>query len=397
MKIAAIDLLTLNLPPLASPTPPRPIKKPARGLPLPIHAYPEFARTSPRHPGDVVGELWVRIVAEDGTFGLGHTHWSEFAAPVVRFAFEPLLVGRDCLAIEFLNDLMWRTAQRFGPAGISSLAMGAVDMALWDLKGKLLGVPVYSLIGGPCRTSVEYYVTTKDLDWGMELGFKAFKIPNTALYLDGTEGINRLEESVAEAREKVGPDADLMINPVMSYNVEYAIRVMERLLPYRLRWFEEPLMPYDTDGLVRLKRAVPTLPIATGEDHKGRHAFRELIDRRCVDVLQPDLRWSGGLSEVLKIYTLGEAAGLQTIVHGGGMMAAGQHFAFAMPESPLTEWIVSSPAGVPLEEVSRIPGLPIPKDGRVVPSNAPGFGYELRPEHFQPWTSGAPSGNARAN
>jgi L-rhamnonate dehydratase len=79
------------------------------------------------------------------------------------------------------------------------------------------------------------------------------------------------------------------------------------------------------------------------------------------------------------------------------MMASGQHFAYAMPESPMTEWIVASPPGVPLSEVVRIPGMPIPKDGRVVPSDAPGFGYELRPEHFLPFTPGAPINMERAN
>jgi L-rhamnonate dehydratase len=243
MKIVSIDVLTLKLPPLAAPTPPRAGARGGAAVPLPLHIYPEFERTRGAHPGDVEGELWVRVVAEDGTFGLGHTHWGEFSAPVVRHAFAPLLNGRDCFAIEFLNDLMWRSAQRFGATGIAALARSAIDIALWDLKGKLLGVPVYSLIGGPCRPAVEYYASTHDLDWAMELGFTAFKIPNSASYADGTAGINRLEDEVAEARRKVGPDADLMINPVMSFNVDYAIRVMERLLPYRLRWFEEPLMP----------------------------------------------------------------------------------------------------------------------------------------------------------
>ena len=122
-------------------------------------------------------------------------------------------------------------------------ALSAVDFALWDLKGKLLGVPVYSLIGGPCREALECYCTSDDLDWSMELGFRAFKISNPVHYEEGTEGINRLEEKVAKARETVGPDADLMLNPVMSYNVEFAARVMERLQPYRLRWIEEPLVP----------------------------------------------------------------------------------------------------------------------------------------------------------
>src|SRR5690606_24779529 len=185
----------------------------------------------------------------------------------------------------------------------------------WDLKGKLLKMPVYSLIGGPCRDAITCYCTSDDLDWTMELGFQAFKISNPVHYEEGTEGINRLEEKVAKARETVGPNADLMLNPVMSFNVDFAVRLMERLLPYRLRWIEEPLMPHDVDGLAQLKQAVPTLPIATGEDHHDRHAFREMTDRRCVDVLQPDLRWGGGLSEALKVYTIAEAAGLSTFLH----------------------------------------------------------------------------------
>lgn len=130
---------------------------------------------------------------------------------------------------------------------------------------------------------------------------------------------------------------------------------------------------------------MPTLPIATGEDHRGRHEFRELIERRCVDVLQPDIRWAGGLSETLKIYTLGEAAGIQTIVHSGGSMAAGQHFALAMPESPLAEWVMFSPAGVPLSEVSRVPGVPVPVDGFVTPIDRPRLGYEFESTSFTSW------------
>lgn len=385
MKIKSIEALRLNLPPLRTPTSPRPGARPSPAVPLPIHIYPEFSRKRGQHPGDVLGEMWVRVTAEDGSCGYGHTHWGNFAAPVIRDCFEPLLIGRECMAIEFLNDLMWRASQRFGSTGITSLAQSAIDVALWDLKGKLLEAPVYSLLGGPCRDELQYYVTTSNLDWAMELGFTAFKIANTALHTEGTAGINRLEDHVAAAREKVGADADLMINPVMSFNVDYAIRAMERLLPYRLRWFEEPLMPWDTNGLVELKRAVPTLPLATGEDHRGRHAFRELIELRSVNVLQPDIRWTGGLSETVKIYTLGEVAGIQTIVHGGGGMAAGQHFGLAMPELPLVEWVMFSPAGVPLSEVARVPGVPTPVNGCLKPSDAPGLGYELQETDFLPW------------
>ncbi|WP_175597290.1 enolase C-terminal domain-like protein [Peristeroidobacter soli] len=356
------------------------------GVPFPIHKYPEFGRTPATTPGEVSGEMWVRVTAENGEWGLGHTHWGDYAAPLVDKFFGPLLVGRDCFAIELLNDLMWRSAQRFGATGVASLARSAIDLALWDLKGKVLAQPVYRLLGGPCRSTLDCYVTAGNLEWARELGFKAFKMRNSAHYDDGIEGINRLEEQVAKARELVGPDADLMLNPVMSFNVEYAIRVMERLRPYRLRWVEEPLMPYDTEGLVRLKQAVPTLPIATGEDHHGRHAFRELVERRCADVLQPDIRWAGGLSEVMKIYTIAEAAGIATIPHGGGGMPAGQHFAAATAESTLVEYVLRSPPGVSLQDANRIPGMPVPRDGKLVVSDAPGFGMEFLPEDFAPWS-----------
>src|SRR5690606_38084979 len=108
----------------------------------------------------------------DGTFGLGSCSFGEATATIVDYIFAPLLEGRDCFATEFLNDLMWRATQRLGSAGHSAVAQSAIDLALWDLKGKLLGLPVYRLLGGPCRESIPLYATGDDLDWGLELGFK---------------------------------------------------------------------------------------------------------------------------------------------------------------------------------------------------------------------------------
>ena len=388
MKIQSIELCKLELPaPTQRTTPRRASYNQTSKRAFPINKYPEFPRQLRKIPGEVANECWIKVTAEDGTWGAGVCHWGPLIAPLVREHYAPLLVGRDCFAIEFLNDLMWRSTQRFGGTGLAMVARSGIDLALWDLKGKLLGVPVYSLIGGPCRPHIDCYCTSDDLDWSMELGFKAFKISNPVFHEEGTEGLQRIVEKVAKARETVGATADLMYNPVMSFNVEFAARLMERLLPYNLRWIEEPLMPHDTDGLAQLKRAVPSLPIATGEDHKGRYAFRELVDRRCVDVLQPELRWGGGLSEALKIYTLGEAAGLTTIPHSGAGLPFGQHFHFAMPEASLAEFWLASDPGVPLEEAAKIPGVAVPRDGKLIPSDAPGFGMDIKPEWLVPaWT-----------
>ncbi len=382
MRIRSIEVLRQK-PAAPIEVPPRPARKLPGGVPFPIHRHAEFARTPTTTPGEVSGEFWVRITAENGETGLGHSHWGDLAAPAVRF-FATLIAERDCFATELLTDLMWRSAQRFGANGIASLARSAIDLALWDLKGKLLGQPVYRLLGGPVRPHLDCYFTGADIEWGMELGFTAFKMRNSAHHVDGLVGLNKLEDEVAAVRELVGRDAELMLNPVMSFSRDYAVRVAERLTPYRLRWIEEPLMPHDIDGLVALRRATAT-PIATGEDHHGRHAFRELVERGAADVIQPDLRWAGGLTEALKIHAIGEAAGVPTSAHGGGGMPAGQHFSFALLETEPCEFVVRSPAGVALDQAKRIPGMAIPVNGRIVPSDAPGFGYELGAADFLPW------------
>ena len=385
MKLKTLRTVKLSLPPRPPTTPARrPTWNATAPRSLPINYYPEFGRLPRQMPGMGGGAVWVQALAEDGTWGLGQCAFGAPTAAIVELIYKPLLEGRDCLATEFLNDLMWRAVQRVGHAGHAAVAQSGVDLALWDLKGKLLGQPVYRLLGGPSRERLELYATGDDLDWAMELGFTAFKLTNPVHYREGLEGLNRLEEKVAAARETIGPDAELMINPVMSYNVEYAIQVAERLRPYRLRWLEEPLIPTDLEGHEALKRAVPWMPIATGEDHHGRHAFRQLVERRCVDIVQPDLGWSGGLSEAVKIYTIAEAAGLPTVPHGGANAAWGQHLSLALPEVPMAEFWLGSDPGVPLEEVPRLPGVPVPRNGVLVPSDAPGFGLEILQEWIAP-------------
>ncbi len=243
MKITSIKTVKLNIPR----TPPK--TKPWRDTwnktsprSLPINYYPEFSRLPGEMPGMGGGEVWVRVIVEDGTWGLGSCSFGEMTASVIDNVYTPLLEGRDCLATEYLNDLMWRAAQRLGGAGHATVARSAVDLALWDLKGKLLDLPVYRLLGGPCREAIELYATGDDLDWAMELGFRRFKLTNPIHYREGQEGLNRLEAKVADAREQVGPDAELMLNAVMSYNVEYAVQVAETLQPFRMRWLEEPLI-----------------------------------------------------------------------------------------------------------------------------------------------------------
>jgi len=347
--------------------------------------YPEFSSLPGEMPGGGLGPVWVKVTAEDGSWGLGQCAFGEPVAAFVNTVIAPILEGRDCLAIEHLNDLILRVSQRYGTSGTASTAMGGVDLALWDLKGKIYNIPVYSLLGGPVRDSITCYATGDDLDWAQELGFTKFKITNPSHYSEGDAGIRAVVEHVAQARERVGADRDLMINPVMSYNVEFALRLLEQLRPYNLRWFEEPLAPTDTEGLAHLRRSAPWVAIATGEDHHGRHAFLDLVEKRAVDILQPDFSWGGGMTEAWKTHIIGEAAGIATIPHGGAMTPFGQHFAMAATESPMAEYWLGTDPGVPLEEGVRIPGTPVPVNGQLVASSAHGFGMEFEPGDISDW------------
>ena len=194
MKIKEIRVVQVNIPHVPPTTAPRrPSWNNTAPRQLPINKYAEFSNLPSDMPGIGGGEVWVQITAEDGTWGLGSCGFGETTAVVIDYVFAPLLQGRDCLAIEFLNDLMQRSVQRLGTAGHATVAQSAVDLALWDLKGKLLGLPVYSLLGGPCRENILLYATGDDLDWAQELGFQHFKITNPAHYDMGTKGLNIVE------------------------------------------------------------------------------------------------------------------------------------------------------------------------------------------------------------
>lgn len=318
------------------------------------------------------------VTAEDGTFGFGV---SAFAAPVVRIIndhFAPHLEGENCMATEKAFDVMSRISSVFGAYGMGSFAISAVDLALWDLKGKLLGRPVYELLGGPQKESITCYATGFDVEWYLELGFKAVKLPMQYSPVDGLEGIRKTEDQVVAARKLMGEDAEIMLDCWMALDVEYTVRLAEALRPYRLKWIEDYLMPEDLEGFAQVRERLPWSGLASGEHWYLPQTFSTAIQKKYVDILQPDLLWAGGISCGVRICHMAEAAGLSVITHGGMNWPYGQHLAYAMPAIPWGERSggVSSP-GVKLEDMVAIPGTQVIKDGSLIPSDAPGFGQDI--------------------
>jgi L-rhamnonate dehydratase len=327
---------------------------------------------------------YVQAIAEDGTWGLGPLWPARPLQPVVEHLSQHV-ARMDCMAVEGVADLMFRLTKPYGTPGLASYAISAVDAALWDLKGKLLAKPVYSLLGGPVRDRIPCYCTGNDYDWYKELGFRAFKLACPYGPADGAEGIRRNEDLVARARAAVGDDCELMLDCWMAFDVEYAVGLAETLRPYRLKWLEECLVPEDLDGHVQLRQRLPWQALATGEHWYTHYIFQWAIRHRVVEILQPDVLWCGGVSTLQKIAAAADTAGIRVILHGGGNTVYGQHVTYASSAIPWLECFVGTAPGIPLEESWGLPGQAIPRDGWLVPSDAPGFGLEVRAEDIMPY------------
>lgn len=382
MKIKDVRVVEITLNPKPT-TPPRTQSK-ARTYRLnrPIDRY----RTSDdKH---ISGANWRRpaciVTAEDGTWGFGISLYGGPVSRIISDHFAPQLVGENCMSTEKLWDMMVRSSAAFGATGLTSYAISAVDCALWDLKGKILNRPVYELLGGPQKEKIFCYASGFDQEWYMELGFKATKLFTPYGPEDGIEGLRKLEELVANTREVIGDNVELMLDAWTNFDVEYTVRVCETMQPYRLKWMEDYISADDLEGYKSVRQRLPWQTLATGEHWYLPTVFAAAAGQRLVDIFQPDVLWCGGITAAIKICHIAEANGISVITHAGMNYPYGQHLAYATPAITWGERSegVSAP-GVPLEEMVKLPGTAVIKDGYLVPSDAPGFGLEINEEWIE--------------
>lgn len=287
------------------------------------------------------------IETDNGLQGVGEALYlgpATVAAQVIRELFGPLLLGKDPLDTSVLWDLMYDWSRDGGQKGLPIAALSAIDIALWDIKGKALGVPVYKLLGGAYRRRARVYATglyepqnVPSVEAALveeALGYKAAGFAGMKLKVG--YGVDRDLGHVKAIRRAIGDDLYLMIDANHAYNASEAIRLARAIEPYNVHWFEEPVPPEDLDGYLEVKRHSPML-IAGGECEYTRYGFREVINRRAVDILQPDLCAVGGFSEMQKIIGMASAANLAVVPHvwgtNVGLAAALQLFA-ALPHFP---------------------------------------------------------------
>lgn len=383
MRIKEIRCVQVHLP--EGPTPVEPTRPPwttHAEVANPMSKFPRFKRHRSSWLPDWPA-VWVQAIAEDGAWGLGLTSFGRPVTAIIEDHFAPRLVGEECLAIEKCWDMMFRLSKPYGTVGLASAAMSGVDLALWDLAGKLQDRPVYELLGGPARETIFAYATGNDVDWQVEAGFQAVKLACPYGPADGLKGLDENERFVAEARNTVGDQVEIMLDCYMAFDVEYTVRLAERLRPYRLKWIEEYLIPEDLEGHRTVRERLPNETLATGEHMYTPFPFGYLAHHRAVDILQPDIHWVGGLTACRRICALAEAAGLTVILHGGGLNQFGLHLTAAMPNTPWAEYW-GLPPGVPPNAITTPWGRAIPQESRIFPTLGSGFGLEIQESWLSP-------------
>ncbi len=323
----------------------------------------------------LTGEILVKIETDVGITGYGLGGGGGAAVYIIEHHLRDLLAGANALNVELLWEQMYASTSFYGRRGVVIMAMSGIDLALWDIAGKHAGKPVYELLGGAVKKKIPAYYTGNDLKKGMKLGFHAFKVSIAAGLAEGREGMKRNLARLAAVRQAIGDDARLMIDCLARWNVDYTLEFAERAADLKLDWIEEPLYPDDLDGYRRLCREVRGTRIACGEHEYTRYGFRELIRNQATHILQPDLTWSGGLTEGRRIAAMGAAHGLPVIPHRGGS-PYGLALIAASNNCPLAE---SFGTGESDERLWR-PFTARFENGYYYLSARPGFGVELRPE-----------------
>ena len=346
--------------------------------------------------------IFVKVVTDQpGLHGWGEAtlEWHTRAVVGALEDIAQLLIGEDPTRIEHLWQMMYR--QHFWHANgiVRATALSGIDIALWDILGKIHGVPCHKLWGGPVRDYVrlychlgggkmeDFYETSpadakKFADLGrraVEEGFSAFKcmaVPET-MPIEGLRPIRYAEKCVAALRDAVGENVDIMVDCHARPSPRMGIKFAKALEPYGLFFFEEPCWPENVKDLAAVQRAVAT-PIATGERLIGVHAFRDLLEKRGASVIQPDITHCGGLTEARRIAALAEAYRVAMAPHnpqGPVSTAASLELGFATPSYIICESVHSD---VPWRVDVVKEGFQVDLKTRTVrPSSRPGLGIEI--------------------
>ena len=308
--------------------------------------------------GGLQNWVLVELVTDAGIVGVGEASiaWLDRSVAEALQWLGRYVVAQDPFDIERLWQTMYReTYYRRG--AIPQAAIGGIDMALWDIVGKALGVPAYKLLGGACRERIRLYANAwyADADTPdqfahaaaavVEQGFTALKFDpfGSADMTIDKDALRLAVARVAAVREAIGEDVDLLLEAHGRFNVYTAVAIARAMAPFQPMFYEEPIPPENLDALADVRRQID-IPVATGERLYSKWDYRELLAKQAADIVQPDLVWVGGISEAKKVAAMAEASYLPVAPHncqGPVAMAAAVQFGLSTPNFLILEYFVA--------------------------------------------------------
>ena len=335
--------------------------------------------------------LICEVETDEGTIGIGNAALApQLVKKTIDTYLAPLVVGEDPFDFSYIWEKMYRRTHAWGRRGLGMVAISAVDIALWDILGKLTNKPVFKLLGGRTKEKIPVYASKlysqpiKNLQQEAEnykkQGFKMFKMRFGWGPKDGSAGMKKNIELVEAVREVIGYDTDLMLECYMGWNLDYSKRMIPKLVKYNPRWLEEPVIADDVNGYKELNN-MNAIPISGGEHEFNLFGFKQLLDLNALSYIQYDNNRVGGFTIAQKINALAEAYQVPVIPHAGQMH--NYHLTMSNFNCPIAEYFPVNDVEVGNELFYYIfKGDPTPKDGYInLDDNTPGLGLSLTEEY----------------
>ena len=343
--------------------------------------------------GDNMGSFrfheWLvcEIETDDGIIGIGNAALApQIVKKTIDLYLKPLLINEDPFDYAYLLEKMYRRTLAWGRKGVGMTAISAVDIAIWDLIGKIIKKPVFKVLGGRTKEKIPVYASKlysqpiKDLQQEAEKyvkdGFTMFKMRFGWGPKDGIAGMKKNLELVEAVREVVGYDTDLMLECYMGWNLDYTKQMMPKLMKFNPRWLEEPVIADDINGYAELN-SMNMIPISGGEHEFSLFGFKQLLDLKAVSYIQYDTNRVGGITAAQKINALAEAYQVPVVPHAGQMH--NYHLTMANVNCPISEYFPVHDVEIGNELFYYIfEGDPSPKNGFIdLDDNKIGLGLTI--------------------
>ena len=323
---------------------------------------------------------FLQVFTDEGMTGIVPAQGGALNKVLIEDLLKPYVIGEDPLNTERIWEQMYWGSLSSGRRGAAISAISAIDIAIWDLKGKTLNQPVHKLLGGH-RDTVPAYGSSinrnytreelvKEATGYVKSGFKMIKMKI------GGRDPNEDLERIKLMRETIGPNIDLAVDVNNGWSLTTAIRMAQKMERYDIYWLEEPILADEIDNLAKLADET-SIPIAVGENHYTKWEFKELMEQGAVEIVQADIGKCGGVTEFIKIAAIADAYGLPVCPHGSAYISV--PVVAAVPNGLFSEYIqgIHDPMGQVFIDPIKA------RNGKVIPSNKPGFGLELNEEAIE--------------